>query len=112
MLVADWGGTHYEWSDPLILGLAVGGLLAWVLFFLSQRRAGEPVIPLWLFRSRIFNIATLIGLIVIGVGLFAMIGYLPTYLQMVYGFSATKSGLLLLPMVAGMFLAPPGRPGS
>ncbi|MEW2400843.1 MDR family MFS transporter [Streptomyces sp. NPDC046862] len=102
VLVAEWGGTDYAWSDPLILGMAGGGLLAWVLFFLSQRRAAEPIIPLWLFRSRIFTTATLIGLLVIGIGMFAIIGYLPTYLQMVYGVSATESGLLLIPMVVGL----------
>jgi len=102
VLVATWGGTTYEWSDPVILWLGAGGVVAWVLFFGSQRRATEPVIPLWLFRSRIFNLATLISLIVVGVGMFAVIGYLPTYLQMVYGYSATESGLLLIPMVVGI----------
>ncbi|MFJ9565223.1 MFS transporter [Streptomyces fuscichromogenes] len=44
-------------------------------------------------------------------GMFATVSYLPTYLQMVYGVSATRSGLLLLPMVVGMFLTagPSGR---
>ncbi len=102
VLVTTWGGNTYEWSDPVILGLAAGGLLAWVALFLSQRRAAEPIIPLWLFRSRIFNYATLIGLIVVGVGMFAVIGYMPTYVQMVYGYSATESGLLLIPMVVGL----------
>lgn len=111
VLMADWGGTDYAWSDPLILGLAAAGLLAWVLFFFSQSRATEPIIPLWLFRSRIFNIATLVGLLVIGIGMFAIIGYLPTYLQMVYGVSATESGLLLIPMVVGIMATalPSGR---
>lgn len=111
VLVTTWGGTQYSWSDPLIIGMAVGGLLTWVLFFLSQRRAKEPIIPLWLFRSRIFNTATLIGLLVVGIGMFAIIGYLPTYLQMVYGLSATESGLLLIPMVVGMMATalPSGR---
>ncbi|ADJ47423.1 MFS transporter multidrug efflux transporter [Amycolatopsis mediterranei S699] len=102
VLVATWGGTTYEWSDPVILVLAAAGLLAWVVFFLSQRRATEPIIPLRLFRSRIFNFATLIALIVVGIGMFAVIGYLPTYLQMVYGYTATESGLLLIPMVVGL----------
>lgn len=104
VLVATWGGTTYEWSDPIILGLGAGGVIAWVLFLASQRRAAEPVIPLWLFRSRIFNLATLVGLIVVGVGMFAVVGYLPTYLQMVYGYSATESGLLLIPMVVGILV--------
>jgi hypothetical protein len=48
VLVTTWDGTEYAWSDPLILGMAAGGLLAWALF--SQRRAAEATIPLWLFR--------------------------------------------------------------
>ncbi|MFJ9565222.1 MFS transporter [Streptomyces fuscichromogenes] len=43
VLVAQWGGTDYAWSDPVILGLAAGGLLSWVLFFVSQHRARTPV---------------------------------------------------------------------
>ena len=102
VLVADWGGTEYAWTDPVLLGTAAAGVLAWVLFFVQEGRAAEPLIPLRLFRSRIFNVATLIGMIVIGVGMFAVVGYLPTYLQMVYGVSATESGLLLIPMVVGI----------
>ena len=104
VLVAEWGGTSYAWSDPLILGMAAGGLLTWALFFVSQTRTAEPLIPPRLFRSRIFTTATLVGLLVIGIGMFAFIGYLPTYLQMVYGVSATQSGLLLIPMVAGIMI--------
>ncbi|MFD4507058.1 efflux RND transporter permease subunit [Streptomyces sp. NPDC058457] len=103
-LVADWGGTDYAWSDPVVLGLAAAGVAAWALFFRSQSRAAEPVIPLRLFRSPIFVIATLIGMIVIGVGMFAVISYLPTYLLMVYGVTATESGWLL-PMVVGLMAA-------
>ncbi|MFF0011309.1 MDR family MFS transporter [Streptomyces sp. NPDC005374] len=102
VLVANWGGNAYGWTDPLVLALAVGAVVTWFLFFLSQSRAAEPIVPLWLFRSRIFNIATLTGLIVVGVGMFVVVAYLPTYLQMVYGVSATESGLLLLPMVIGL----------
>jgi EmrB/QacA subfamily drug resistance transporter len=102
VLFASWGGTEYAWSDPVILGLAAGALAAWALFFLVESRVAEPVIPLRIFRSRIFNISTLIGMIVIGIGMFAIIGYMPTYLQMVYGKSATESGLLLIPMVVGI----------
>ncbi|TQS45132.1 MDR family MFS transporter [Cryptosporangium phraense] len=102
VLVADWGGTEYGWTDPVLLGTAAGGIAAWVLFLLSQHTAAEPLLPLRVFRSRIFNIATLVGMIVVGVGMFAVIGYLPTYLQMVYGVSATESGLLLIPMVIGI----------
>jgi EmrB/QacA subfamily drug resistance transporter len=102
VLVADWGGNAYGWTDPVVLALAAGAVAAWVLFFFSQSRAAEPIVPLWLFRSRIFNIATLVSLIVVGIGMFVVVAYLPTYLQMVYGVSATESGLLLVPMVIGL----------
>ncbi|MDH6219540.1 MDR family MFS transporter [Streptomyces pseudovenezuelae] len=102
VLVADWGGTDYAWSDPLVLGLAGAGVASWVLFFYAQGRVAEPIIPLRLFRSSIFDIATLIGMIVIGVGMFAVVSYMPTYLQMVYGVTAAQSGWLLLPMVVGL----------
>ncbi|MET9740947.1 MDR family MFS transporter [Streptomyces sp. NPDC006422] len=102
VLFASWGGTQYEWSDPLVIGLGIGAVVAWVLFFVAEKRAKEPVIPLHLFRSPIFNVATLLGMIVIGLGMFAIVGYMPTYLQMVYGKTATESGLLLIPMVVGI----------
>ncbi|WP_406430545.1 MFS transporter [Streptomyces sp. NBC_00631] len=59
VLVANWDGNAYGWTDPVVLGLAAGAVVAWVLFFFSQSRATEPIVPLWLFRSRISNIATL-----------------------------------------------------
>ncbi|MFD1538783.1 MDR family MFS transporter [Nonomuraea guangzhouensis] len=102
VLFASWGGNQYAWSDPIIIGLAGGAVAAWTAFVLVERRAAEPIVPLHLFRSPIFNVATLLGMIVIGVGMFAIIGYMPTYLQMVYGVTATESGLLLIPMVAGI----------
>lgn len=105
VLVANWGGTDYEWSDPLIISLTAAGVLGWVAFFVVESRVKEPIIPLSMLRNRTFVLATLIGMVVVGVGMFAIIGYMPTYLQMVYGTTATESGLLLIPMVAGMLLS-------
>lgn len=104
VLLATWGGTEYAWSDPIIMGLGVGAVVAWVGFGAAQCRAAEPIIPLHLFRSPIFVVATLLGMIVVGGAMFAVIGYMPTYLQMVYGTSATLSGLLLVPMVVGIMV--------
>ncbi|GLY03774.1 MDR family MFS transporter [Actinoplanes sp. NBRC 101535] len=104
VLFATWGGTEYAWSDPIILGLAAGAVAGWAAFLLVQRRAAEPIIPLHLFRNPIFVVATLLGMLVVGVAMFAVVGYLPTYLQMVHGVSATESGLLMLPMVVGIMV--------
>ncbi|MER5832459.1 MFS transporter [Streptomyces sp. NPDC002130] len=101
VLLTSWGGTEYAWDSRTILGLAAGAAAATVLFLVTERFAVEPLIPLRLFRDSVFNVTGLVGL-VIGVGLFGAAGYLPTYLQMVDGASATESGLLMLPMMAGI----------
>ncbi|GAA1382097.1 MDR family MFS transporter [Pseudonocardia kongjuensis] len=102
VLVASWGGTEYAWTDPVVLWLAAGGVAAWIALVVVESRVAEPVLPLRIFRNPIFVIATLIGMVAVGVGMFAVVGYMPTYLQMVYGVGATESGLLLIPMVVGI----------
>ncbi|MEV7062797.1 MFS transporter [Streptomyces collinus] len=101
VLLTSWGGTEYAWDSRTILGLAAGAAAATVLFLVTEHFAVEPLIPLRLFRDSVFNVTGLVGLVV-GVALFGAAGYLPTYLQMVDGATATESGLLMLPMMAGI----------
>ncbi|MGY1496356.1 MFS transporter [Streptomyces sp. QTS52] len=101
VLLTSWGGTEYAWGSREILGLGAGALVAAVLFVVAEHFAPEPLIPLRLFRDSVFNVTGLVGL-VIGVALFGAASYLPTFLQMVDGASATESGLLMLPMMAGI----------
>lgn len=101
VLLTSWGGTEYAWGSRTVLGLGAGAVAATVLFFLVERFAAEPLIPPRLFRDGVFNITALVGL-VIGVALFGAASYLPTFLQMVDGASATESGLLMLPMMGGI----------
>ena len=103
VLVSSWGGNTYAWNSPLILGLIVLVVVAGTAFVLVERRAVEPIIPMHLFADRNFVLATTAGLAV-AVAMFGAIGYLPTYLQMVKGYSATAAGLLLLPMIGGLLL--------
>ncbi len=104
ILVASWGGTQYDWGSATIVGLGVVATVFSALFVLAEHRAAEPIIPLGLFRSRNFVLATVAGLF-IGIAMFGTIAYLPTYLQMVTGVGATESGLMLLPMVLGLMTA-------
>jgi EmrB/QacA subfamily drug resistance transporter len=104
VLFSVWGGTTYKWTSPVILGLGAGFIVLVVLFLVTERHASEPVIPLRLFRSSIFNISGLMGAF-IGVALFGAVSYLGFFLQMVDHVSATVSGLLLLPFVAGMMVS-------
>ncbi|GAA3953839.1 MFS transporter [Streptomyces marokkonensis] len=101
VLLTSWGGTEYEWGSGVILGLAAGAVAATVLFLVAEHFAPEPLIPLRLFRDSVFNVTGLVGL-VIGVALFGAASYLPTFLQMVDGATATESGLLMLPMMGGI----------
>ncbi len=104
VLLTSWGGTEYAWGSRVILGLAAGAVVATLLFLVAERFAPEPLIPLRLFRDSVFNVTALVGLIV-GVALFGAASYLPTFLQMVDGASATESGLLMLPMMGGIVVA-------
>lgn len=104
VLLTSWGGTTYAWRSEMIVGLGAGAVVSAVLFVLTEHFAAEPVIPLRLFRDGIFNVTALVGAVV-GVALFGAASYLPTFLQMVDGASATGSGLLMLPMMLGVVLA-------
>ncbi len=100
----SWSGERgYDWTDPRLAGLVVLTLLAAVAFVLVERRAQEPLLPLHLFKNPTFRIATVVG-VVIGAGMFAALSFLPTFLQMATETSITASGLLMLPMMAGVML--------
>jgi EmrB/QacA subfamily drug resistance transporter len=100
----DFGGdTAYGWDSLATWAWGVGLLVAVVAFVVTEARAEDPVIPLSLFRNPIFVNATAIGL-TLGLGMFAAIGFVPTFLQMSSGTSAAESGLLMLPMMAGLIL--------
>ena len=103
VLLTSWGGTTYAWSSPMIIGLGTATLVLAAAWLVSARYAAEPVIPLRLFRDQTFNIACAISLI-LGIAMFGAISYLPTYLQIVTGVSAITSGLLLMPLIAGLLI--------
>lgn len=101
--VGSLGGTTFDWNSPVILGLVAVLIVFVTAFVLVERRAAEPIIPLQVFRSVNFNLATLASL-VLAVCMFGALSYLPTYLQMSSGLDATGAGLMMVPMVAGMAL--------
>lgn len=102
LLVSVWGGNQYDWMSNEIIGLIVGAFAAIGLFILQERRAKEPIIPLHLFKSDIF-ISSILLTILAGIAMFASILYIPQYQQIVRGNTPTESGLLMLPLVIGIF---------
>src|SRR3954464_10394511 len=98
LLVTTWGGDRYAWTSPEILGLGAGALALLAGFVLQERRAAEPILPLRLFRGRVFVVVSA-TLFTATLALFAAIVFLPVFLQTVTGASAEHSGLLLLPLL-------------
>ncbi|MCM2428633.1 MFS transporter [Streptomyces sp. RKAG337] len=107
VLVTSLGGTTWAWSSPKIIGLAVLGLVLVAVFIVVERRAVEPVLPLRLFRIRTFWLVSVISF-VIGFAMFGAMTYLPTFLQVVHGFSPTLSGVHMIPMVIGLLVSSTG----
>ena len=103
VLLTSLGGVTYPWGSGPIITLGVLGAVFAVGFVLAERRAAEPVLPLHLFRQRVFSAAGAIGFVV-GFAMFGALTYLPQYMQIVKGVSPTSSGLQLLPMMAGLLL--------
>jgi EmrB/QacA subfamily drug resistance transporter len=104
VLVTSWGGTEHAWGSVTIVGLGAVAVAAFAAFVLVERRAADPVLPLELFRRRAFAAASASGFLV-GMAMFGSITFLPLYLQVVDGASATEAGLRLLPFVVGSLLA-------
>ena len=107
ILTITWGGSTYDWASAQIFGLIAIAVVFSAIFIMIESRVAEPVMPLGMFRNRTFLLATSAGMM-ISVAMFGAIGYMPTYLQMVHGASATSSGLLMTPMMAGVLIASTG----
>jgi EmrB/QacA subfamily drug resistance transporter len=103
VLFTSLGGTTFAWGSGESIALIVLGVVLLALFLLAERRATEPILPLELFRNRIFSACAAIGFI-IGLALFGSVTYLPLFLQIVRGKSPTSSGLQLTPMMGGLLV--------
>ena len=98
----DFGGDkEFGWDSAATWAWGAGLVVAATAFVITESRVQDPIIPLSLFRNPIFVNATAIGL-VLGIGMFAAIGFVPTFLQMSSGTSAAASGLLMIPMMVGL----------
>jgi EmrB/QacA subfamily drug resistance transporter len=101
LLATQIGGTDYPWGSWQVLGLFALGALVLAGFVVREKVAREPILPLELFRMQIFTVANIVSF-VSGVAMFGALAFLPQYLQLVHGVSATESGLLLLPLLIGL----------
>ncbi len=104
VLYTSLGGTTYGWwSAPMIVLLVLSVVLS-IGFVVAEHYAREPLVPLHLFRNRVFAVSSAVGFMV-GIALFGSVTYIPLYLQVVKGASPTESGLELLPLMAGVLIS-------
>ncbi|QNP64117.1 MFS transporter [Streptomyces genisteinicus] len=99
-----FAGDKYDWMSWQTCAMVAGSVLLGALFLLTESRAAEPIIPLRLFRNRTITLASLASLFV-GVAMFAGTVFFSQYFQLARGESPTMSGVLTIPMIAGLFVS-------
>lgn len=107
VLVASLGGTSFPWASAPIIAMAVAAVVLIVVFVLIERRAAEPVLPLGLFKNRVFATASAV-IFITGFAMYGAMTFLPIFFQDAKGLSPTASGLQLLSLMGGFLLASTG----
>src|SRR5258706_15456975 len=102
LLGLTWGGDQtYDWSSAQVIGTLVAAGILYIVFFIVERFAVEPVLPLKLFRNQVFSAGSTLSLLQ-GMILLGLVIYLPLYLQGVLGQSATNSGEVITPLTVSL----------
>lgn len=99
VLAATWGGHRYGWGSWQVLGVLLVAAVAVGALVVIESRAALPVLPLDLFRARPVVLSFVVLALGMGAVMTSAMNYLPVFLQLVQGHSASNSGLLLLPLL-------------
>ncbi len=102
-VTVPWASSPVDlaWNSGWIIGMFVLAAASITGFIFAERKAKDPIIPLHLFRQPVFALVCSLMLL-FGVGFFGAIIYIPTFAQQILHFSATNSGILLLPMILAL----------
>jgi EmrB/QacA subfamily drug resistance transporter len=104
LLIAEQG-REWGWSSPGALACYIIGGVGIVAFIIVERLMGDDaLIPIKLFRSPTFSMATVLGVLV-GFGMFGAMMTIPLYLQLVNGATPTEAGWLMIPMIVGLMIS-------
>jgi EmrB/QacA subfamily drug resistance transporter len=98
------GGVMWAWDSPISVAILAGAGLGLTVFAFVERRAAEPVLPLWVLSRRVLNAANGAALLV-GVLLVGLSTYVPLYAQSVLGTTALIAGFALAGMTLGWPIA-------
>jgi EmrB/QacA subfamily drug resistance transporter len=101
LLALTWGGNKFAWDSLQIAELLAVATIALIVFVAVESRVSDPIMPLSLLRNRVFAI-TNSAAFVISMAFFGVVMFMPLYMQLVLGVSATKSGFAMLPLMMGI----------
>lgn len=104
LLWVTFAGDKYDWISWQTWTMLGGTVVLAALFLLIESKAREPIIPLRLFRNRTITLASAASLFV-GIGMFAGTVFFSQYFQLARDKSPTMSGVMTIPMIAGLFLS-------
>ncbi|WP_209270412.1 MFS transporter, partial [Streptomyces sp. NEAU-H3] len=104
LLWVTFAGDKYDWMSWQTGAMLAGAVVLGLIFVFVESKAAEPIIPLRLFRNRTITLSSLASLFV-GIAMFAGTVFFSQYFQLARGKSPTMSGVLTIPMIAGLFIA-------
>jgi EmrB/QacA subfamily drug resistance transporter len=104
LLVLALGGSEWLWASPQVAGVSTLAAALTILFVLHVRRTPEPVLPLDLFRNRLFVVACIVMTLAF-MGLLGASVFFPLFFQIVMGVSPARSGFLTGPMMIGVVVS-------
>ncbi len=104
LLALSWAGSRYDWASPEIIGMFTWSAVALAMFTYVELHTEEPLLPMGLFRNRIFAVSAVVTLMT-GIAMFGALSYIPLFVQGVIGASATNSGLVTMPMMIAMAIS-------
>jgi len=94
-------GGSLGWNNPFVIAGFVAAVVLAILFVLQERRASQPMLPLALFRHRMFALTSMVGLLV-NVAFYGLIFIFSLYFQRVNGWSPFATGLAFVPMMGAV----------
>lgn len=101
LLALSWGGRQYAWGSAAIIVMIAGSIVSLAAFLWAEHKAKHPIIPLYLFKTRVFTVSIIITFLT-AAAMFGAIVYIPLFGQLVQGVSATSSGTILTPLMVGL----------
>ncbi|MEV5104375.1 MFS transporter [Streptomyces massasporeus] len=104
LIWVTFAGDKYDWVSWQTYAMVGGSVALLALFVLVEAKASEPIIPLRLFRNRTITLASVASLFV-GVAMFAGTVFFSQYFQLARDKSPTMSGVMTIPMIAGLFVS-------